>query len=283
MKFTEEYSDNFARFAEFFRTADAVLVGAGAGLSLAAGYALDGGRFVENFADFHEKYGFSDMYSGGFYPFPMLEEYWAYWSRHIWLERYAEEKSALYRALLELVEQKEYFVLTTNVDHRFQRAGFAKERLFYTQGDFGLWQCSRACHAKTYENREEVLRMVREQRDMKIPSALIPYCPRCGRPMAMNLRTDGFFVEDAGWERANTRYQEFLERFSGQKVCYLELGVGQNTPGIIKYPFWAQVSHNENSLYVCVNREQFAVPEKMRARSLLFSADIAEFINNYFS
>lgn len=278
-KMTEQSEQNsWQRFAEFFCSADAVLVGAGAGLSLAAGYSLSGERFKEHFSDFEEKYGIKDMYSGGFYSFPTPEEYWAYWSRHIWLDRYAEEKSPLYCELLELLAGKNYFVLTTNVDHHFQRAGFDKSRLFYMQGDFGLWQCAFACHRKTYDNRAQIEKMVREQKDMRIPGSLVPRCPRCGKPMAMNLRMDNFFVEDDGWNRANENYQNFLEENAGKKVCYLELGVGANTPMIIKYPFWAQTAHNPNSLYVSVNREFWQVPEEIKGRALDFNTDIAEFI-----
>lgn len=278
MQFIQNYCSELRRIAEFYEKADAVLVGAGAGLSLACGYSLDGRRFMDYFADFHEKYGIRDMYSGGFFDFPTLEEFWAYWSRHIWLDRYKEEKSPLYADLLQAIRHKDYFVLTTNVDHHFQRAGFDKKRLFYTQGDYGLWQCSRACHPKTYDNREQVLKMVREQKDMKIPSELVPYCPKCGKPMDMNLRKDNFFVEDDGWEQACTRYQEFLERTAGKKICYLELGVGLNTPGIIKYPFWSQVAHNSQALYVCVNQNKLALPREIASRSVELPVDIADFV-----
>lgn len=185
-------------------TADCILIGAGAGLSTSAGFNYDGERFEKSFSDFRTRYGIADMYSGGFYPYKTLEEYWAWWSRHIWLNRYASGVGKPYADLLALVKDKDYFVLTTNVDHQFQLAGFDQKRLFYTQGDYGLWQCSKACHDKTYGNEETVRQMVTAQKDMKIPSELIPKCPVCGAPMTMNLRCDDKFVQDEGWYEAST-------------------------------------------------------------------------------
>ena len=218
-------------------TADAVVVGAGAGISAAAGMHYDGERFEKYFADFHEKYGITDMYSGGFYPYDTLEEYWAWWSRQILINRYEAGIGKPFKDLLEILKDKDYFVLTTNVDHQFQAAGFDKERLFYTQGDYGLWQCSKPCHDKTYDNEAAVRRMVKEQKDMKIPTELIPKCPVCGAPMTMNLRCDMTFVQDEGWYAASERYKKFLEEHRGQHVLFLELGVGGNTPVFILIPF----------------------------------------------
>lgn len=251
-----------------------MVIGAGAGLSASAGLTYDGERFERYFGDFQRKYGIRDMYSGGFYPFETLEEYWAWWSRHILVNRYERAPRPVYDDLLELVADRDYFVLTTNVDHQFQLAGFDKERLFYTQGDYGLWQCSRPCHQSTYDNEETVRRMAAEQRDMRIPSELIPRCPVCGRPMTMNLRSDNTFVEDEGWHQAQKRYQDFLRRLEGRRVVLLELGVGYNTPGIIKYPFWRLTARNPRAVYACVNRGQAAVPRELRDRSLCIDGDI---------
>ena len=259
---------------EALEGADAVVIGAGAGLSASAGLTYDGARFERQFGDFQKKYGIQDMYSGGFYPFETLEEYWAWWSRHIMVNRYERAPRPVYEDLLELAADRDYFVLTTNVDHQFQLAGFDKKRLFYTQGDYGLWQCSRPCHARTYDNEERVRRMVAEQRDMRIPSALIPRCPVCGRPMTMNLRSDNTFVEDEGWHQARERYQDFLRRQEGRRVVFLELGVGYNTPGIIKYPFWRLTAQNPRAVYACVNQGQAAVPRELRERSLCIDGDI---------
>ncbi len=255
--------------------ADAVVVGGGAGLSAAAGFAYEGPRFEKHFADFRRAYGIRDMYSGGFYPYKTLEEYWAWWSRAIWVNRYDVEAGKPYRDLLSLVAPKEYFVLTTNVDHQFQLAGFAKERLFYTQGDYGLWQCSAPCHAETYDNREAVEAMVAAQQGCRIPRELVPLCPVCGEPMTMNLRCDETFVEDAGWHGAAARYREFLEAHQGQRVLFLELGVGQNTPGIIKYPFWQQVAKNPQARYCSLNDGQAQAPAQIAKRSLCIDGDMA--------
>lgn len=232
--FTGNYWEQTEKLKQEIETADAIVIGAGAGLSASAGMSYSGERFEKNFADFYEKYGIQDMYSGGFYPYGTLEEYWAWWSRHILINRYEAGVGKPYCDLLKFVKDKDYFVLTTNVDHQFQLAGFDKKRLFYTQGDYGLWQCSKPCHQKTYDNEQAVRRMAAEQRDMKIPTELIPRCPVCGAPMTMNLRVDTSFVEDDGWHAASERYSDFIHKHETAHVLFLELGVGLNTPGIIK-------------------------------------------------
>jgi len=277
-KSTESFWEQIQRLKEALETADAVVVGAGSGLSASAGLTYSGERFERYFTDFIEKYHITDMYSGGFYPFESPEEYWAWWSRHICYNRYVDAPKPVYRDLLELVKDKDYFVLTTNVDHQFQRAGFDKKRLFYTQGDYGLWQCSEPCGQKTYDNEETVRRMVAEQRDMKVPSELVPRCPDCGRPMTMNLRCDDSFVEDEGWHAAAERYSEFLRRHKGLRVVFLELGVGGNTPVIIKYPFWKMTSTNPKSTYVCINESEAYAPWDIQERSLCIDGDIGAVI-----
>ena len=272
--------------------ADAVLIGAGAGLSASAGFVYNGARFRRYFADFEAKYGFHDMYSGGFYPFPSLEERWAYWSRFIFLNRYCDPPIPVYQTLLELVRDKDYFVLTTNVDHCFQKAGFDKKRLFYTQGDYGLWQCSRPCHDATYDNADAVRQMVEAQGfrvteqgleppagaapEMAVPAGLVPRCPKCGAPMAMNLRADDTFVQDAGWYAAAARYEGFVRRHESTPVLYWELGVGMNTPGIIKYPFWQETYRNPKAVYACLNLSEAYAPREIQRRSVCLGGDIGD-------
>ena len=270
------YSENIKRLKEELEQAGAVLIGAGAGLSASAGFTYAGERFQKNFSEFEEKYEFHDMYSGGFYPFDGLEEYWAYWSRFIWLNRYTEPPRPVYQDLLELVKEKEYFVLTTNVDHCFQKAGFDKKRLFYTQGDYGLLQCSEPCCQETWDNEEIIRQMVKEQKDMRIPAELVPHCPRCGKPLTTNLRADDTFVQDEGWYRASERYSRFLETHQGEKVLFLELGVGFNTPGIIKYPFWQMTYQNPKATYACINYGDAAAPKEIAERSICIDGDIGE-------
>ena len=276
-----EQSFKTARAVESVRQkikdADAVLIGAGAGLSTSAGFTYAGERFDNNFADFIEKYGFQDMYSAGFYPYMTLEEHWAYWSRYIDINRYQDAPKPVYNELLEIVRELDYFVLTTNVDHCFQKAGFDKQRLFYTQGDYGLWQCSKPCHDQTYDNEEVVKKMVAQQEKMRIPSELIPRCPVCGAPMSMNLRSDDTFVQDDGWYAAADRYQDFIERHQGMKMLYLELGVGSNTPGIIKYPFWQMTADNPKASYVCINYGQAYAPKEIAGQSVCLNGDIGSF------
>ena len=273
-KSTKICCDPLQRLKQEIRTADAILIGAGAGLSTSAGFTYTGKRFTDTFADFISKYGFRDMYSGGFYPFETLEEHWAYWSRYIYINRYQDAPKDTYADLLALVQGKDYFVLTTNVDHCFQKAGFDKHRLFYTQGDYGLWQCSGPCHDKTYGNEAVIRKMVAEQKDMRVPSELVPRCPVCGAPMSMNLRADSTFVEDEGWHQAAARYQDFVRRHEGMRVLYLELGVGMNTPGIIKYPFWKMVYQNPRAAYACVNLSEAYCPAEIRKRSICIDEDI---------
>ena len=264
------------RLKELLWQADAVLAGAGAGLSTSAGFTYSGERFRMYFSDFEKKYGFHDMYSGGFYPYASLEEYWAYWSRYIYVNRYMDAPKPVYETLLELIKEKDYFVLTTNVDHCFQKSGFEKKRLFYTQGDYGLFQCSEPCCQETWENEEIIDRMVREQSDMRVPAGLVPHCPHCGRPMTMNLRADDSFVQDEGWYRAAERYQDFLRRHAHGRILYLELGVGYNTPGIIKYPFWQETYRNPEAFYVCLNLGDAAAPGEIAERSLCIDGDIGK-------
>lgn len=273
-RFTGSSWAQLERLAAALQEADAVLVGAGAGLSTSAGFAYSGERFRRYFVDFEAAYGFHDMYSGGFYPFPTLEEHWAYWSRFIFLNRYCDPPKPVYQNLLELVKEKDTFVLTTNVDHCFQKAGFDKHRLFYTQGDYGLWQCSRPCHDKTYDNEAVIRKMVAEQKDMRVPSELVPRCPVCGAPMSMNLRADSTFVEDEGWHKAAERYQDFVRRHEGLHVLYLELGVGGNTPVIIKYPFWKMAAQNPKSTYACINLTEAYCPSEIKRQSIYIEGDI---------
>ncbi|MGN0779075.1 MAG: SIR2 family NAD-dependent protein deacylase [Aristaeellaceae bacterium] len=265
------------------QSADAVLIGAGAGLSAAAGMTYSGKRFMKYFADFAAAYGIRDMYSGGFYPFPSLEEYWAWWSRHIVVNRYDAPVGKPYRDLLKLVDGKDYFVLTTNVDHQFQLAGFDKARLFYMQGDYGLWQCAKPCHHKTYDNEQTVRQMVCQQKDLRIPSELIPHCPLCGAPMTMNLRCDETFVQDEGWYAARQRYEDFLQTHAHANMLLLELGVGFNTPGIIKLPFWQMTQENPNACYACLNKGEVCCPCEIAPRSICIDLDLADSLHRLVS
>lgn len=278
MKSTQNYSESIRRLRAALDNADAVLIGAGAGLSASAGFAYSGKRFRDNFSDFEKSYGFTDMYAGGFYPYDTLEEYWAYWSRYILVNRYSDPPKPVYDRLYELISAKDHFVLTTNVDHCFQKARFDKRRLFYTQGDYGLFQCSVPCHDKTYDNEMLVKRMATEQKNMRIPTELIPRCPVCGRPMTMNLRIDDTFVQDNGWNAACARYDAFVNEHKRDKLLLLELGVGGNTPVIIKYPFWQFTMNNENAVYACINKGEAFCPTQIRDRSICINGDICDTI-----
>ena len=273
---TKSCSEQLERLQTALQDCDAVVIGAGAGLSTSAGFIYTGERFEKYFSDFAQKYGIQDMYSGGFYPFATPEEHWAYWSRYIWVNRYMDAPKPVYKDLLALVRDKDYFVITTNVDHCFQKAGFDKKRLFYTQGDYGLFQCSEPCCQETFDNEAVIREMMERQKDMKIPTELLPVCPHCGKPLTMNLRSDNKFVEDEGWHRAAERYENFLRTREGGRILFLELGVGYNTPVIIKYPFWRMTARNPNATYVCINQGQAACPQGIETRSICMDADIGQ-------
>lgn len=273
---TRDCSAEIIRLKNALEASDAVVIGAGAGLSAAAGFTYSGERFEKYFSDFAEKYGFTDMYSGGFFPFETPEERWAFWSRNIYCNRYTDAPNSVYKKLFELIKNKDYFVLTTNVDHQFQKAGFDKKRLFYTQGDYGLFQCSVPCHNETYDNEKNIRRMFAEQENMRVPTKLVPMCPRCGKPLTMNLRADDKFVQDEGWYKAAERYSDFIRSRKNMRVLYLELGVGYNTPGIIKYPFWQLTAENPQAVYACINLGEAAAPKEITDRSILINADIAD-------
>ena len=289
------YEDKLSDIKKLTANADAIVIGAGAGLSTSAGFTYSGERFDKYFSDFKERYKFTDMYSGGFYPYETLEEHWAFWSRYICINRYMDAPKPVYDNLYELVKDKDYFVITTNVDHCFQKAGFDKHRLYYTQGDYGLFQCSEPCHKKTYDNEDIIRKMVMAQgyefkedgslylpegRNLKltVPSELVPYCPECGKPMSMNLRADNTFVEDEGWHVAAQRYEQFLERHKNLNIVFIELGIGYNTPVIIKYPFWQMTDKWQHAHYICLNCGQAYAPDEIKDKSVCVNKDIDEVI-----
>ena len=292
---TGNYSDNIQKLRKAIDEADAIVIGAGAGLSTSAGFTYSGERFEKYFFDFAERFGIPDMYSGGFYPFPQDEIRWAWWARHIYFNRYVDAPKPVYQELLKLVKDKDYFVITTNVDHCFQKAGFDKGRLFYTQGDYGLFQSVNPSIRKTYDNEEWVMEAMEAQGFVKdengvfqvpkdhvistrIPSELIPKCPDDGSDVVMNLRSDNSFVEDDGWHAAAEAYSEFLDTHEGMRALYLELGVGANTPVIIKYPFWRMTMANEKATYACLNYGEAFCPEEIEDRSICIDGDIGQII-----
>lgn len=283
---------DIARLKKEIETAGAVIIGAGAGLSTSAGLTYSGERFERYFSDFAQKYGIEDIYSGGFYPFPDEETRWAWWARHIYYNRYIDPPKPVYNDLLELVKDKDYFVITTNVDHQFQRAGFDKSRMFYTQGDYGLFQTVDGRNGMTYDNEDWVMSAMEAQgfvRDeggvfqipedgsvsMRIPAELIPKTPD-GKAVTNNLRADMTFVQDEGWHEASANYARFLKDHEKGHVLYLELGVGTNTPVIIKFPFWVMVSENPGAVYACINYREAYAPKQLAAQSICIDGDIWE-------
>ncbi len=262
---------------------DFIVIGAGAGFSAAAGIEYSGKRFTDNFQEFIKKYSMTDMYSSGFYPFKTSEEKWAYWAKHILLNRFQVGKTDLYQKLLKLVENKDYFVITTNVEHQFWINGFEDKRIFATQGDYGLLQCGEACHDKLYYNEDLVKEMVEKTVECKIPSDLIPMCPVCGAEMETNLRKDNLFVQDEKWYEANNRYADFLSKIKDNKVVFLELGVGYNTPSIIKYPFEQWTYDNENATLIRINRSFPGAIKENESKTIGFDEDMDEIFDYWIS
>ena len=288
--------ERIRRLKKEIDSADTIVIGAGAGLSTSAGFTYSGERFMRYFYDFAERYGIRDIYSGGFYPFPDEETRWAWWARHIYYNRYIDAPKPVYGILLDLIKDKDYFVITTNVDHQFQKAGFDKKRLFYTQGDYGLFQSVNQSLQKTYDNEEWVMKAMAQEgfvRDengvfqvpenggifMRIPDELIPKCPDDGSDVVMNLRSDDSFVEDEGWHKASAAYSDFLRRHENLHVLYLELGVGSNTPVIVKYPFWQMTLTNEKAVYACINYGESFCPVEIEKRSICINGDIGEMLS----
>lgn len=272
----ESYDEQIKLASNYIKEAEYVLIGAGAGLSTAAGLTYSGKRFNDNFGEFIKKYGVQDMYSAGFYPFPSEEASWGYWSKHSYMNRIAPPALSLYIKLLELVKDKQYFVLTTNVDHQFQKAGFDDERIFATQGDYGQIQCMKGCHNKTYNAIKIFEQMNQARKDCLIPTHMVPKCPVCGGPMAMNLRCDQYFVEDEHWHDSAERYGVYLDKLKKHEVVLLELGVGFNTPGIIRFPFENLVRNYENIKLIRLNMDEAVIPESFGIRGIGINADLVQ-------
>ena len=264
------------KLKEKIENSEYILIGAGAGLSTSAGFLYDGKRFEDNFKDYIKKYGFTDMYSAGFYNFPTLEEYWAYFSLYVYINRYDIEENKTYLNLYNIVKNKNYFVITTNVDGRFADSKFDKDKIFTVQGDFSLFQCSKPCRQETFYNEKYIREMIKYKKEMKIPTELIPKCPYCGRNMSMNLRADSTFVQDKNWDKQKSKYENFLKNSDNSKILFLELGVGFNTPSIIKYNFWRMTLNNKKSVYASINLGECYGASDIEERSICIDADISE-------
>jgi len=277
----EPYEEQINRAAEYINEAEVVLIGAGSGLSAAAGLTYSGERFQENFKEFIKKYGVKDMYSAGFYPFPSEEERWGYWSKHVDMNRITPPALPLFQKLFGLVKAKIYFVITTNVDHQFHKAGFDETKIFATQGDYGYIQCARACHKKTYNALKLFDQMNRIRKDCKVPSYIVPKCPVCGGSMAMHLRCDQYFVEDESWHKSADAYGKFLSaHLKGKKVVLLELGVGFNTPTIIRFPFEKMIHDYCNLTMIRLNLDEAFVPESFEKRIVGINDDIVKSLSS---
>lgn len=280
---TTPYEEQIKQAAKQIKEADRILIGAGAGLSTAAGLTMGGSRFTDNFKDFIEKYGgpyMRDMYCAGFYPFPSEQAKWGYWSKSGMVNRVLPGALPLYKKIYKLVETKEHFVLTTNVDHQFLLSGFDEENVFATQGDYGLIQCKRGCHPKTYDAVKRFKQMDAARRDCSIPSYMVPKCPVCGGPMEMNLRSDQYFVEDEAWHKSEKRFGEFLRKCENQKTVLLELGVGFNTPTIIRFPFEKLVREHKDMSLIRLNLDEAVVPEEFEERVIGIDEDMVKSVED---
>lgn len=273
-----EILNKIEEIRKLIKNADYVLIGAGAGLSTSAGIEYSGKRFEENFSDFIKKYHFTDMYSSGFYDFETEEEKWAYWSKHMYINNIGMKATKLYQDIFDLIKEKDYFVITTNVDDQFFKAEFDKKRVFATQGSYRYIQCSHACHNKIYDATEMVKEMIDKIQDCKIPTKLIPFCPVCGGKMEVNLRKDIYFVQDDNWYEQNTKYEEFLEKAKNKKTVLLELGVGFNTPTIIRFPFEEMIYQNSNWNLVRFNKSDSTIVLNIQNRTIEVEEDINKIV-----
>lgn len=274
------YEDQVKQAVRAIKNADYILIGAGAGLSAAAGLTYGGKRFEDNFPEFIKKYGMTDMYSAGFYPFPSEEARWGYWSKHVYVNRIAPDALPLYKKLYHLVKNKSYFVLTTNADHQFYKAGFGNDKIFATQGDYGLIQCMKGCHNKVYDDIKMMNQMHQARNDCLIPSYMVPQCPVCGGKMTMNLRCDQYFVEDDAWHEAEKNFGTFLKKCKNKKTVLLELGVGFNTPTIVRFPFEQLAKKHKNMTLIRLNSEEAIVPEHLGDRAIGIQANMNKSIED---
>lgn len=276
----EEYNKRILEVKNLINKADYILIGAGAGLSTAAGLDYSGKRFEDNFGEFIEKYDFTDMYTAGFYDFNTEEEKWAFWAKHMYLNDIGIGATKLYKDVLNLVKDKKYFVITTNVDDQFYKAGFDKEKVFAMQGSLKYIQCSKACHNKLYDATDLVKEMINKTKDCKIPTELVPVCPVCGEKMEVNVRIDANFVQDENWYKQDKRYGEFLDKSQDKNLLLLEIGVGFNTPGIIRFPFEQMVYNNVNTHLVRINKDYAFASKEIEDKTILFNEDTNKIVED---
>ena len=277
--YMKNLSERIKEIREAIKDAEYIIIGAGAGLSTAAGLEYGGQRFIDNFSDYISKYQMTDMYTAGFYPFETLEEKWGYWSKHIYINDVGAEGTRLYEKLHELVKDKQYFVITTNVDNQFTKSGFPSNKVYATQGSYNYFQCSKACHDSLYKNTGIIKEMVDNiDEELKIPGDMVPYCPKCGEPLDTNLRKDSYFVEDVYWHKQKEAYQKFLNEAKNHKTVLLEFGVGFNTPAIIRFPFESMTEKMPEWTLVRFNLEYLQVAVKVNGNWKLVPFDL---LGNY--
>lgn len=280
------YEEQIMQAADMIQKADYVLMGAGAGLSTAAGAVYGGTWFEKNFKEFKEKYGngpyMQDMYSAGFHPYPDEESFWGYWSKQAILGGIDLDVTPLYKDILKLLKDKRIFCLSTNADGQFQKAGYKEEQIFCTQGDYFHIQCQKACHQRTYNAVKLFKQMDQARKNCQIPTYMVPKCPICGGPMTMNLRCDQYFVQDEAWYQAEKRFGDFLnEALKSQKnLLLLELGVGFNTPTIIRFPFEKLVKENKQVNLIRLNLNEAVIPESIEQQAVGINKDIKQTIKD---
>lgn len=270
--------ENYSKIKELIKNADAILIGAGAGLSSSAGIDYSKYSFSKNFPELVKAYGMTDMYTSSFYDFDSEEERWSYWAKHINYSFIAPPPLKTYKELYELVKNKNYFVITTNVDGQFEKSGFDKTRVFEVQGSYGKMQCSVGCHNRVYDNTKLVKKMLECKDNLKIDKELIPKCPVCGKNMEINIRKDSFFIEDDNWHYLNDNYEKFIKNNIDKKMILIELGVGFNTPGIIRYPFDQLAYKYDNVTLIRINNKYPEILLKSKGKSISIAEDCTEAI-----
>ena len=276
----EEYSSRILQAKQAIKQADYIIIGAGSGLSTAAGLLYSGEKFEEDFKEFIERYHFEDLYSASFYEFKTQEEKWAFFAKMIKSNRYNDKPLKLYEELYKIVKDKEYFVISTNVDGQFYNSGFDKDKVFEVQGDYSYLQCENACHNKLYNNKELVEKWLQNTKDCKIPSDLVMKCPVCGGNMDMNLRKDANFVQDENWYRQSEKYKDFLSKSKDKNVALLEIGVGFNTPGIIRFPFEQMTANSETTTLIRINKDYPNPMLEIENKTISFDEDTNKIIED---
>lgn len=272
------YIEKIQHLSELIYNTDAIVIGGGSGLSSAAGYNHYhwSSVFLKQMGVFQEHYGFTSPFAGFYHCFSSLEEQWAYYAAYTRAIQTADIGKP-YLDLKNIIGNKPHFIITTNIDGQFERV-FSTKHICDFQGNFRYFQCSQPCHDTIYNNETSIEKIFFNINKFRVPSELVPRCPKCGRQMVPWVRDDAF-LEGESWKLSLKNYYDFLEKWllqnNSSKVLLLELGVGDMTPSIIKLPFWEITEKNANVTYVCINKNKSSMPMHIKDKSLHITGDLS--------